>query len=178
MGQPRQMRVLGSLKEQSYVTSFPPDSNGVHFDRAVGRHRDHRRVDRPLAAGRANGPRSRSAQPVRQQPEAARRRPAQLSRRLRDVPAGQPRGLRRRLHELHRLRHAAAVHRSRRGLQRDELQHLERQRRHHVAEPDCGAVLGHIAEPALGFHFGYSDDLVRPAGLGGQFLLEAPQFAD
>ena len=43
---------------------------GLHADRAAGRHRHHRRPDRPAPARRAGRPRGRPAQPVRQQPEA------------------------------------------------------------------------------------------------------------
>ena len=58
----------------------------LHADRIAGRHRHHRRPDRPAPARRAGGPRGRPAVAVRQQPEAARPRPAQLPRRQRGVP--------------------------------------------------------------------------------------------
>ena len=44
----------------------------LHADRAAGRHRHHRRADRPAAAGRPGGPRGGPARPVHQQPQAAR----------------------------------------------------------------------------------------------------------
>ena len=68
----------------------------VHADRAAGRHRHHRRPDRPAAARRPGGPRGGPPHPVHQQPQADRPRPAQLRehhRRLPDV------GHRRRLGE-------------------------------------------------------------------------------
>ena len=43
-----------------------------HADRTAGRHRDHRRPDRPPAARRAVGARGRPPDPVHQQPEADR----------------------------------------------------------------------------------------------------------
>ena len=45
---------------------------GFHADRAARRHRDHRGVDRPAAAGRAGGARGGPPRPVHQQPEAVR----------------------------------------------------------------------------------------------------------
>ena len=44
----------------------------LHPDRTAGGHRDHRRPDRPAAARRPGGPRGGPADPVRQQPQAAR----------------------------------------------------------------------------------------------------------
>ena len=44
----------------------------VHADRAAGRHRDHRRPDRPALARRAVGPRGGPPDPVHQQPQADR----------------------------------------------------------------------------------------------------------
>ncbi len=41
-----------------------------HADRTAGRHRRHRRLDRPAAPGRAGGPRGGAAESVRQQPQA------------------------------------------------------------------------------------------------------------
>ena len=61
-------------------------SSRFHADRAAGRDRDHRGPDRPAAARRAGGPRGGPARPVRQQPEAARPRHAQLPRLARHVP--------------------------------------------------------------------------------------------
>ena len=55
----------------------------VHADRAAGGDRDHRGPDRPAPARRPGGPRGGPAGPVRQQPEADRPRPAQLSRHAR-----------------------------------------------------------------------------------------------
>ena len=54
----------------------------------VDRH--HRGPDRPPPAGRAGGPRGGPADPVRQQPEADRHRPAQLPRRDRQLPGRLP----------------------------------------------------------------------------------------
>src|SRR5262249_43422086 len=45
-----------------------------HADRVVGGDRDHRHPDRPAAARRPEGPRRRCADPVQQQPQAARPR--------------------------------------------------------------------------------------------------------
>ena len=44
----------------------------LHADRTPGRHRHHRRPDRPAAAGRAGRPRGRTTCPVHQQPQADR----------------------------------------------------------------------------------------------------------
>ena len=50
----------------------------IHPDRAPGRHRDHRRADRPAAARGAGRARGGPADPVHQQPEADRPGAAQL----------------------------------------------------------------------------------------------------
>ena len=50
----------------------------LHPDRAAGGDRDHRRADRPAAARRPGRPRGGPADPVHEQPEADRHRPAQL----------------------------------------------------------------------------------------------------
>ena len=60
----------------------------VHADRAAGRHRDHRGLDRPALARRAGGARGGPAHPVRQQPEADRPGPAQLHDGDRRAAAG------------------------------------------------------------------------------------------
>ena len=60
------------------MTTLPLSSPCLHADRAPGRDRDHRRLDRPAAARRAGGPRGGPADAVRQQPEAARDRDPQL----------------------------------------------------------------------------------------------------
>ena len=52
--------------------SAPTLARWFHADRAAGRHRDHRRPDRPAAARRAVGPRGRPPDPVHEQPEADR----------------------------------------------------------------------------------------------------------
>ena len=56
----------------------PRSPRGLHADRAAGGHRDHRRPDRPAPARRPGGARGRQALAVRQQPDAARDRAAQL----------------------------------------------------------------------------------------------------
>ena len=50
----------------------------LHADRASGRDRDHRGLDRALVAGRAGGARGRAADSMRQQSQAARPGDAQL----------------------------------------------------------------------------------------------------
>src|SRR5271157_4706320 len=62
------------LEEKFYEISleFDVDATRVHPDRAAGRYRHHRSVDRTAAAGRAVGARSRTSRPVHQQPEADR----------------------------------------------------------------------------------------------------------
>ena len=59
-----------------------------HAHRAARRHRDHRGVDRAPAAGGAGGARGGPADPVRQQPEAARTGHPQLPRRQQQPAAG------------------------------------------------------------------------------------------
>ena len=49
-----------------------------HADRVAGGHRDHRRADRPAAAGGAGGAGVGAADAVRQQPQADRPGPGQL----------------------------------------------------------------------------------------------------
>ena len=74
------------------------ESSRFHADRAPGRHRDHRRPDRPAVARRAGGPRGGPPGPVHQQPQADRARPAQLPHgdgqvpdgRLEEPPSGGP----------------------------------------------------------------------------------------
>ena len=82
---PRSSSVFRRLFSESQV--FHATSR-LHPDRVAGRHRHHRRPDRPAAAGRAGGPRGGPAVAVRQQPEADRPGPAQLPRRQRRVPDG------------------------------------------------------------------------------------------
>ena len=65
-----------------------PSPSRLHPDRAPGGDRDHRRPDRPAAAGGAGGARGGAADAVRQQPEAARPGAAQLPRRRGDIPDG------------------------------------------------------------------------------------------
>ena len=60
----------------------------LHADRTAGGDRDHRRPDRPAAAGRPGGPRGGPAGAVRQQPEADRPGAAQLPQRQRRLPDG------------------------------------------------------------------------------------------
>ena len=75
----------------------------LHADRALGRHRDHRRPDRAAPARRPVGARGGTASAVRQQPEADRPGPAQLPDLHRRVPSGRDQGpglLRERLHNL------------------------------------------------------------------------------
>ena len=60
----------------------------LHADRAAGRHRDHRRADRPAAARRAGGPRGRPAGAVRQQPQADR--PGACTTTTRPTTASRP----------------------------------------------------------------------------------------
>jgi len=62
--------------------------DGLHADRAAGRHRHHRHPDGPAAAGRPESPRSGSPGQMREQPQAARPRVTQLSRRLPILPPG------------------------------------------------------------------------------------------
>ncbi len=58
----------------------------LHADRAAGRHRHHRRPDRPAPARRAGRPRGRPPDPVRQQHEAAVPGRAELPRHQRGLP--------------------------------------------------------------------------------------------
>ena len=53
----------------------------LHADRVAGGDRHHRHPDRPAPAGRAEGPRGRGTDQVRQQPQAARPGRSQLPRR-------------------------------------------------------------------------------------------------
>ena len=108
-------------------TNHDAPVSGLHADRAAGRHRDHRRADRPAAAGRAGGARGRAAGPVRQQPGAARHRDPEL----RVVPRGPParRGQPDRADRERRPRAITqldgpdpAVHRAEERLQEDGLQ--------------------------------------------------------
>ena len=84
----------GSIREVllSHLSEGGPHASEVsprfHADRAAGRHRHHRRPDRPAPARRAGGPRGGPADAVRQQPQADRARPAQLPHRRRRFPMG------------------------------------------------------------------------------------------
>ena len=66
-----------SIASQGNHADEPPRTPGIaprlHADRIAGGHRDHRRADRPAAAGGPGGPRGGPAGPVHQQPEADRR---------------------------------------------------------------------------------------------------------
>ena len=66
----------------------PParDPPSLHPHRALGGHRDHRRVDRAALAGGPGGPRGGPAHPVREQPQADRYCPPRLPRRLQHLP--------------------------------------------------------------------------------------------
>ena len=77
----RVLRPFAPVPEQESRSANHATLTRLHADRAAGRHRHHRRPDRAAAAGRPGRPRGRPAEPVRQQPQAARARPAQLPRR-------------------------------------------------------------------------------------------------
>ena len=64
-------------------TTYEIPSSWVHSDRASGRDRHHRGLDRATSAGRSISPRGRPSCPVHQQPQADRAGHAQLPR-----PAG------------------------------------------------------------------------------------------
>ena len=66
------------LNSYEEIRPMKTPTSRFHPDRAAGGDRDHRRPDRPVAAGRAVGPRGRPPVPVRQQPQAARPGDAQL----------------------------------------------------------------------------------------------------
>ena len=69
------------------ATVVPTRSRRLHPDRAAGGDHDHRRPDRPAAAGGAAGPRGGAAGAVRQQPQAARAGGGQLRVGHRRLPA-------------------------------------------------------------------------------------------
>ena len=107
-------------------------SRWLHPDRAAGRHCDHRRIDRAVAARRAVGPRSGPPCPVHQQPQANGPGGHELRELQRHVSHGRSHGARLadlRPHPpgLRALRGAHAVLRAGRHFQRLELQHHDLQ---------------------------------------------------
>ena len=108
-----------------------PSRPWFHPDRAAGGDRDHRRLDRPVVAGRASGARGSPPCPVHEQPEAARPGRQQLrvdqwllprrivfGHTLQPTPLGHLSG------ELQLLRPHAAVLRASTDVQRGEFQPL------------------------------------------------------
>ena len=51
------LRDAFTYEEKSHASESPSCIDRLHADRVAGRHRDHRRADRPAAAGRPGGPR-------------------------------------------------------------------------------------------------------------------------
>ena len=84
VGEPELLPNTGWVHSEHARTHAP--TSCLYADRAPGRHRDHRGVDRPVVAGGPVGPRSRPTNPVCEQPEAAWPRDAQL-RELEQRPA-------------------------------------------------------------------------------------------
>ena len=76
------------FRHQPRVRRDVPAAAAFHADRASGRHRDHRRLDRPAVAGGAGRARGGPARPVREQPDAARDRASKLRIVARDAPPG------------------------------------------------------------------------------------------